>query len=506
MGLTVKRSEISCCEKVFEYSMPLEEASETVVPDTMPDVERILCADGTALIRSKELGDGHISLAGSVQCTVLYAPEGGAGICALDVGIPAALELDAPGVSEDSGVVAMLTAAAVEAKPLNPRKILVRAVVNVAVEAYNAARLDISDGLEGEGAESVETLCECVAFNPAVCVKEKTFVVSEDFRLQPGLLPIGSLLWHSTEICPGAVRSAGSRLVFNGTVRLSVMYEAEGSGELCSAQFETEFSQLLDTDMDLAGPDCCVRTMLSAEYVELDTLAGGERGVSAEFHLVSQCVCSDSVRAEVLTDCYSNCCELEVTREQLRLLSLQRRATVRAGVHDSVPASPLPVDVVRVICRPGAVECEGGALRCPVSVTAVYTASDGKVYSASRRLSCEAASELPEGEYAAGISACCVESGWSIASGAVDVRAAVDFELMSAREEAVSQISAAECGSGGEAQDRPSLVVLRAAAGDSLWSLGKRCHSTAALIAELNNLAEGERIDGRVLLIPAEHR
>ena len=97
MGLTVKRSEISCCEKVFEYSMPLEEASETVVPDTMPDVERILCADGTALIRSKELGDGHISLAGSVQCTVLYAPEGGAGICALDVGIPAALELDAPG-------------------------------------------------------------------------------------------------------------------------------------------------------------------------------------------------------------------------------------------------------------------------------------------------------------------------------------------------------------------------------------------------------------------------
>ena len=113
MGLTVKRSEISCCEKVFEYSMPLEEASETVVPDTMPDVERILCADGTALIRSKELGDGHISLAGSVQCTVLYAPEGGAGICALDVGIPAALELDAPGVSEDSGVVAMLTAAAV---------------------------------------------------------------------------------------------------------------------------------------------------------------------------------------------------------------------------------------------------------------------------------------------------------------------------------------------------------------------------------------------------------
>ena len=40
MEVSMKRSGIACCEKVFEYAMPVEQAAETVVPDTMPDVER----------------------------------------------------------------------------------------------------------------------------------------------------------------------------------------------------------------------------------------------------------------------------------------------------------------------------------------------------------------------------------------------------------------------------------------------------------------------------------
>ena len=52
MELSMKRSGIACCEKVFEYAMPVEQATETVVPDTMPDVERILCAEGMVLLEN----------------------------------------------------------------------------------------------------------------------------------------------------------------------------------------------------------------------------------------------------------------------------------------------------------------------------------------------------------------------------------------------------------------------------------------------------------------------
>ena len=79
MELTMKRESLECCERVFEYCAPAEEATETVIPDTMPDVERVLCAGGTAIIRSKEVQDGRVSLTAGVSATVLYTPEGRGG-------------------------------------------------------------------------------------------------------------------------------------------------------------------------------------------------------------------------------------------------------------------------------------------------------------------------------------------------------------------------------------------------------------------------------------------
>ena len=502
MDLTVKRSGIACCERVFEYDMPVEEAAETVVPDTMPDVERILCADGVVVIRSKEVTESRAGVSAAVSATILYAPEGGEGVCTLTASIPISVDAEAAGVTNDSLAVAMLTLSNVEARMLNPRKLLVRAVVNVHIECFNCTELDITTGLEGDGAENVETLCESTAISPVVCVKEKTFVVSDEYHVQPGLLPIGTLLWHTAEIIPGSVRSVGARLIFNGTVRLNVLYEAAGSGELCPAGFETEFSQMLDAETDFTGPDCSVWSMLTAEYVEPVTLAGGERGISAEFHLVSQCVCTDSVRVQCMTDCYSNGCELEIARSQTELSCVQRRSTVRASANEMFAASPAPVSIARVICRTGAAESENGTLRCPVFVTVLYVSSDGGVYSASRRLTCEAPAELSEGEYAACVRACCAESTAGITQGGIDVRVAVDFELVSAKRTVFTQIAGVEAAEGGESCEYPSITVIRAGETDTLWTLGKRYHSTASLISELNELADGDRLCGRVLLIP----
>ena len=47
------------------------------------------------------------------------------------------------------------------------------------------------------------------------------------------------------------------------------------------------------------------------------------------------------------------------------------------------------------------------------------------------------------------------------------------------------------------------MTVVRAAAGDTLWALGKKYHSTPELIAAVNSLGDGAPAEGSVLLIPA---
>ena len=237
------------------------------------------------------------------------------------------------------------------------------------------------------------------------------------------------------------------------------------------------------------------------------TLSGGERGISAEFHLVSQVVCTDSVRVVCVTDCYSNSRELDITSAETELGCVQRRSTVRATVHESLPASPPPVEICRVLCRTGTAVCEGGTLRCPVTVTVLYRAADGQFYSVARRLSSEAPAELGENEYAALVRASCSDCSASPTSSGADVRLLVDFELLVVKRIGVPQIDSVACGEALEAGGAPSLTVVRAGAGDTLWALGKRYRSTARLIAAQNGLAEGDALEGKTLLIPtARHK
>lgn len=502
MDVSMKRSGMACCEKVYEYSQPVEQAAETVVPDTMPDVERVLCAEGTVIIKSKEVQDGRVNLTAGVAATVLYAPEGGGGPCVLGTALPIELSLEAPGVTQESIPVAMLSVTNVEARMLNPRKLLVRALVAVNVECYVHTQLDICDGIEGEGSESVEALSEGCTVSPVVCVKEKTFVVSDEYRLQPGQPALGELLWHGADIVAGTTRSVGSRLVFSGTVRLGLLYWAAEGGELCQAGFETEFSQMLETDTELTSPDCSVYSILTAEYVEPGTLSGGERGITAEYHLVSQAVCTDSVRINCVTDCYSNSRELEVERRQVELGCVQRRSTLRSAVHESLPATPAAETVCRVMCRTGAASCEAGTLKCPVAVTVIYAGPDGNIYSVSRRLTAEARTELGEDEYAALVRASCAEASAAPSAGGLDLRLLIDFELLAVRRLSISQIEAVSCGEPLDISKLPSVTVIRAAKGQSLWQLGKKYHSTAKLIAAQNALEDGESAEGRLLLIP----
>ena len=99
MDIIVRRSALDSCEKVFERSLCLEEAAESVVPDTQPDAEYILCAGGAAFIRSKDVNAGRVGLSAQAEVTALYAAEGSGGICALSAVVPISVELEAPEVT-----------------------------------------------------------------------------------------------------------------------------------------------------------------------------------------------------------------------------------------------------------------------------------------------------------------------------------------------------------------------------------------------------------------------
>ena len=107
--------------------------------------------------------------------------------------------------------VCMLSVTGMEARILNPRKLLIRAVLSVHVECYERRELETVCGVDcgGEG-EQVESLVETCSVSPVVAVKEKTFTLTDEYRFD-GLPPAGELLWHSVEHRAGLRAECGQQ-------------------------------------------------------------------------------------------------------------------------------------------------------------------------------------------------------------------------------------------------------------------------------------------------------
>ncbi len=52
-----------------------EESAESIVPDTLPDIARIVDATGTAYLRDWELGSDEVTVKCAVRTSVLYMAE-----------------------------------------------------------------------------------------------------------------------------------------------------------------------------------------------------------------------------------------------------------------------------------------------------------------------------------------------------------------------------------------------------------------------------------------------
>lgn len=501
MDVLIEKRTIVCYQKTFEYSDTREEAAETVVPDTMPDIERLLGTDGTVIIRSKEVRSGTVTVTAGVAANVLYVPEGGGPPCRLDAAVPLSVTADAPGVTEDTEAVAAIALLTAEARVLNPRKVVVRVTAAVTLSCYDRGSAGYSQGVQGADCGDILTRTERAALSPIVCVKEKTFVVADEYRLPAGRPAVQTVLRTTAEIVPDEIKSVGSKLVLKGTVRVGVLYLGADTGGVEYLPFETAFSQLLETDCELTAPDCAATMLLTAVYIEPAALSGGEKGISMEAHMVAQAVCTDTADVTYLSDCYSTRRALTPAVSAETSVCAVRRTSARGALHENLEAPTAVSQVLYAACRAGSADCSGGSFRCSVSAEVLYADENGALQCASGRFRLECPAETEDGTFPADVRAFCAEPYAVPAQKTVDLRVPVSFAAVLCRQTEVRQITALAVGDALPAADA-SVTVIRAGDGDTLWSLGKRYRSTAAAIAQVNALEEGEALSGRVLLIP----
>ncbi|MCL2368785.1 MAG: DUF3794 domain-containing protein, partial [Oscillospiraceae bacterium] len=462
---------------------------------------------GNITLKSKEAGSGRVSVSGAVAVSVVYAPEGEGGLRCLELNLPFTAGLDAAEVTDETQVAVTLRLAGLDARVINSRKVLVRADILIEARGFEPAAMRSTADLEDEAEQGLHVRREQVELSFASQVREKSFVLSDEFALPAGRPPIGQILKSRIRLTAEDIKNVGAKLIFKGIVSIHVMYTAQNTEEVHLFDFDASFSQIMELEGEGERASYELSLMLTNVYLESGLTE--QSGLAAELHIVAQAVERRTRLLDYISDAYSTRFDLETGRAEESFESLDDREEVPAELRESIE---LPTAVIRVLdwgVHMGRVQMsqEDGRLQLRTSacLSVAYVTEEGQIAGLTRRF--EVGAELdvrPNRSYSATATAGSDVQIHLTPSG-LELRLQVRFAVAPMRRvrfAAVDRLSWDE-DAPRDLTELPSVVVFHAQGGESLWNLAKRYTSTEAQIMAANMLSEDMvPYPGQMFIIP----
>ena len=277
MELEFDRDVIHGWQVLADAAVCQEETLETIVPDACPDILRIVASCGQATLTSKQTREGAAEASGTVRAVVLYQPEEGGGLRRLEAALPFSAQLEVPGLTDQGTVHARVRLRGVEARALNPRKVLLRADLGVDMTAFQPWEQVCCQGVlepEENGVQEKITQGETYQLS---AVEEKPFTFSDQVRLSA---PAGErarlLSCRALPLC-GESKLIGTKLIFKGTLELQLLL-GEAGGALTACHESMPFSQVMEVPGVGESGEC----RMSVELTQLSWEETGEDGRTLE--------------------------------------------------------------------------------------------------------------------------------------------------------------------------------------------------------------------------------
>ncbi|MEG1720513.1 MAG: DUF3794 domain-containing protein [Pseudoflavonifractor sp.] len=502
MELELNRSQISCYEPVLDSTVLHEETMEMIVPDACPDILRIVDSAALLCLRSKEAQEGLAELSGTARCTVLYQPENAAGLRKLEVNIPFRVSAEGAGLCPGCLVLAKPRVQAVETRSLNPRKVLVRLNLVIALQAWAPAVKILASSAVCPEEAGVEQLRESKSLYLVSAVQEKPFTFSDDIILASNRPAAEEILRSRVNLLCNESKIIGNKLIFKGEADLRVCYRAQ-NGDLCNADYELPFSQIMDAGGGGEEADCNPEVLLT----DFSCALAGEDGrtLAVSLGLLGHAVVREERSVELLTDIYSNTCALSPELQNYESCRLVERNLRRQGgrelLETAVTARSI-LDASATVLQVTQSREEGHwTFTAETALAVLYLGENNEAYGVKQLVRVPCNVDLPEGTDCSCSCKCVGEVFATPSTGGVELRFDTEFRYLAVENGRLAGVSAVERSELLPGEGGPS-VILRLAGEARLWDLAKTYRTTIADIVRANDLSEEEPLGTKMLLIP----
>lgn len=496
MEVKFESREHPCLHTILRETGTGEQVQEIKLPDGMPDVGQVIASWGQPILRGKEWRNDSISFTGGMMVWVLYRAEDGSTEKCIDAWVPFQMKWELPALSPEGTIRLRCFTRFVDARPVSPRKIMVRCGMGAIMKAMAKGGFEVYE--LGENLEGIELLKASYPIRLPQEMGEKTFLIDEELPL-PDSAPVAKkLIYYRMEPKVTDRKVLGGKLVFRGQGMLHILYASE-DGHLTSWDFEVPFSQYAELETE-HGTDAQADMEMAVTSLELELEEGGDFRLKAG--VTAQYLITDKLLLEIIEDAYSPGRDVALNSRILeRNVVLDNRREMICGEENLGADATSAVDGTFLWDFPRQMRTEQGVdLEVPGVFQTLYYDGEGVLRSASNRwegnlqISADENSELSA---MPGVAQ--VQTG--LGSGGVQMKLELPMDISSTADQGFSMVTGVEQGEC-RAKDpgRPSLILRRSGT-KRLWDIAKDSGSTVEAIRQANGI-QGEPAPGQMLLIP----
>lgn len=500
MELAFQKNAVDYLQKLVCQVVNQEETAETVVPDSLPDVGRIVGCWGMPVIRSKEWRQNGMSVSGGVSAWVLYVPEDGSAPRKVEIYLPFTMKWEFPPTEQEGRIQVACRLRSIDARMLNSRKILVRASLAGRGEAYLPSQACFYT-LE-DPPKDLEILRQRLPLLLPTELTEKSFLLDEDLELSGGAPAVAEVVSYQLQPDLTDAKVLGGKAVFKGSCILHLLYLTP-EGRPAVWDFDIPFSQYTDLERNYDQEEE-LQAIIIPTGIEVSAEEDGHR-LRLKCSLVAQCLVLARQTVDLLQDLYSLRQTVTPQVQAIPVRSRLDRQLLRQQVEGTFPiGGGTLIDGTLLPDYPRqSRQAEQLTLELPYWCSILYLDEEGALQGKSAHSTGTCQTSLAEG--------CQCEADlqpngpvqWSMGGGTAAVRASLTLAADSFASSELTMITGAELGEPVKPDPNRPSVIIRASQGDgSLWEIAKACGSTVPAIQGANHITQDYADPEQLLLIP----
>ena len=498
MDLQFNKTAYPCLRNLISREMTQEQTQEVRLPDSMPDIGRVIGCWGQIVIRGKEWRSNGMSVSGGVMAWVLYAPEDDSQPQSLEAWIPFQMRWDFPQTQRDGFIRVEPYLQNMDCRSISARKLLLRASVSVFAEASEPA--DVEVAVPGAVPEDVRLLKNTYPLMVPQEAGEKPFQTEEIINIPSLTSQSGKIVRYEIQPMCKEYKVMAGKLVFRGQCTVRMLY-MDGDGVLHTEKIEMPFSQLTDLDRDYSSN-------ADADISFFVTGAELEQGEDAQLHmrcgLTAQYEIFDRCMIEVTEDVYSNLRSVQSSEDTLHMPTLLDKLQEDLSETKTMEGNGQKILDATVLYGCPQMSQNGDSLEVmiPCQLDALYLDEAGTLQCWESH-SVQSWNLNTDGNNRFRIQILPGASNAEITGDGITVSADCKVNAAAFCDNGIRMVTALELGDMKEADpNRPSLI-LRRAGQERVWDLAKKYGSTVEAIYVANQIQQEPPV-GQMLLIPVE--